>query len=124
MPRLVYSNEKHGCGATIELDSSEVVILSIAQVSVLVFLWDMRGGLIRRIMSNFFGARLYKESVAYKNVRTAEALRRMYPDQAAELQFKHPVLAVFANAIWHCRSAAEVSEVLNEAAQTLGTRPH
>ena len=119
MPRLVYSSEKHGCGATIELDSQEVVVLSIAQVSVLVFLWDMRGGLIRRILSNFFGARLYKERVVYRNAQTAEALRMMYPDQATELQFRNRTLAAFANAIWHCRSAAEVTTVLNEASSKL-----
>jgi hypothetical protein len=40
MPRLVYSSEKHGPGATIELDSNEVVVCSIAQVGVLVYLYN------------------------------------------------------------------------------------
>jgi hypothetical protein len=116
MPRLVYSSERHGHGATIELDSKEVVVCSIAQMGVLVFLYAYKGGLIRQIISNFWGARLYKESSVYKNARTARALSLLYPDQAPELQFKNPALVAFANAIWHCGSAAEVCTVLNEAA--------
>ena len=34
-------------------------------------------------------------------------------------KLNNPVLIVFANAIWHCRSAAEVCTVLNEAAANL-----
>jgi hypothetical protein len=116
MPRLVWSSETIGCGATIELDSSEVVVVSIAQVGVMVRLWEMRAGLIRRVMSNFFGARLYNESSVYKNARTARALSMMFPEQAPPLQFKNPVLAAFSNAIWHCGTAAEVCTVLNQAA--------
>jgi hypothetical protein len=120
MPRLVFSSEKHGEGATIELDSKEVVVCSIAQIGVLVFLWDMRGGFFRRILSNFWGARLYKQSDVYKNARTAQALSELYPDVAEPLRkFKNPVLTVFANAIWHCGSAAEVCTVLNEATDKL-----
>lgn len=119
MPRLVYSSEKHGQGATIELDSKEVVVCSIAQMGVLVFLYD-NSGFIRSIISNFWGARLYKQSDVYKNAQTAQALSLLYPDVAEPLRrFKNPVLAVFANAIWHCGSAAEVCTVLNEAAAKL-----
>jgi hypothetical protein len=116
MPRLIYSSEKHGQGATIELDSKEVVVCSIAQMGVLVFLYNNKS-LIGSIISNFWGARLYKQSDVYKNARTAQALSELYPDVAEPLRkFKNPVLTVFANAIWHCRSAAEVCAVLNEAA--------
>jgi hypothetical protein len=48
MPRLVYSNEKFGCGATIELDSQDVCIISVAQaegfgsiVSEGIFRWRL-----------------------------------------------------------------------------------
>ncbi len=61
MPRLVYSSEKHGQGATIELDSNETVVCSIAQMGVLVFLFDNKHGLIRSILSNIWGARLYNQ---------------------------------------------------------------
>lgn len=119
MPRLVYSSEKHGQGATIELDSKEVVVCSIAQMGVLVFLYNNKS-LIGSILSNFWGARLYKQSDVYKNARTAQALSELYPDVAEPLHnFKNPLLTVFANAIWHCRSAAEVCTVLNEAADKL-----
>lgn len=97
----------------------EVVVCSIAQVGVLVFRYD-NSGLIRSIISNLWGARHYKQSDAYKNAQTAQALSLLYPNVAEPLrQFKNPVLAVFANAIWHCGSAAEVCTVLNEAAAKL-----
>ena len=85
MPRLVYSSEKHGQGATIELDSKEVVVCSIAQMGVLVFLYNNKS-LIGSILSNFWGARLYKQSDVYKNARTAEALSELYPDVAEPLR--------------------------------------
>ena len=116
MPKLLRSSETAGCGATIELDSREVVYVSIAQIGVLVRLWDMKGGLIKTFLSNFFGPKLYSEYNVYKNAQTAQALSMMFPEQAPPLQFKNPVLAAFANAIWHCSSAAEVCAVLNEAA--------
>lgn len=117
MPKLLRWSETAGCGATIELDNGEVVYVSIAQVSVLVRKWDLHGGFFKSLMSNFFGAKLYTESSVYKNAQTAQALSELFPDQSSDLpRFKNPVLAVFANAIWHCRSAAEVCTVLNEAA--------
>ena len=79
----------------------------------------MSGGLIRRVLNNFFGPKLYEESNVYKNAQTARALSLLYPNQAPELQFKNPVLTAFSNAIWHCSSAAEVCTVLNEAASKL-----
>jgi len=116
MPKLLRSSETAGCGATIELNSKEVVYVSIAQIGVLVLLWDMRGGFFKRIASNFFGPQLYKEKDVYKNARTAHALSLMFPDQGPSLTFKNPVLAAFSNAIWHCSTAAQVCTVLNEAA--------
>jgi hypothetical protein len=119
MPKLLRSSETMGCGATIKLDSGEVVYVSIAQVGVLVRHWDMSGGFFKTLLSNYFGAKLYNESNVYKNAQTAQALSMIFPDQAPELNFKNPVLAVFSNAIWHCGSAAEVCTVLNEAANRL-----
>jgi hypothetical protein len=116
MPTLLRSSESMGCGATIKLDSGEAVYVSIAQVGVVVRHWDMSGGFFKTLMSNYFGAKLYNESTVYKNAQTAQALSMMFPNQAPELQFKNPVLAVFSNAIWHCGSTAEVCTVLNEAA--------
>jgi hypothetical protein len=115
MAKLLRSSETAGCGATIELDNGEVVYVSIAQTGVLVRKWDMNGGLIKSLLSNFFGPTLYNESSVYKNAQTARALSLIYPEQASPLSFKNPVLAAFSNAIWHCSSAAEVCTVLNEA---------
>lgn len=118
MPKLLRSSETRGCGATIELDSHEVVYVSIAQVGVFVRKWDTNGGLIRTLWSNFFGPKLYNESNVYKNAQTARVLSLIYPEQAPELRFGDPVLAAFANAIWHCGSAARACTILNEAALT------
>jgi hypothetical protein len=54
---------------------------------------------------------------------TALTLRVMFPEQAAELNFKNPVLAAFSNAIWHCATAAQVCTVLNEAASRQASDP-
>ena len=116
MPKLLRSSETRGCGATIELDDHEVVCVSIAQVGVLVRKWDMGGGLIKILWSNFFGPKLYNESNVYKNAQTAQTLSLMFPKQAPELGFSNPVLAAFANAIWHCSTAVQACVVLNEAA--------
>jgi hypothetical protein len=121
MPNLLRSSETVGCGATIELDNKEVVYVSIAMTGVLVRKWDMSGGFFRRVMSNFFGPKLYDESNVYKNAKTAQALKLKCPQAPPQLPpFKNPVLSVFATAIWNCRSAAEVCTTLNEAVAKAG----
>ena len=116
MPKLLRSSETAGCGATIELDSKEVVYVSIAQRGVIVRLWDMHGGFFRSFMTNFTGPLLYNEKNVYKNTQTGMHLKLKFPQQAPELNFKNPVLLAFSNAIWNCASAARVAAVLNEAA--------
>src|SRR3954453_11873666 len=115
MPKLIWSSETFGCGATIELDNKEVIILSIAQTGILVRRSDMQAGFIKRILSSFFGPKLYNEQIVYKNARTARALSVMFPQETSALNFHNPFLGVFANAIWHCSSAAQVSIILNGA---------
>lgn len=85
MPKLLRSSETVGCGATIELDNGEVVYVSIAQTGVLVRKWDMHGGFIKSLLSNFFGPKLYNESSVYKNAQTAQALSLIYPEHALSL---------------------------------------
>jgi hypothetical protein len=116
MPKLLRSSETAGCGATIELDSKEVVYVSIAQSGVIVRLWDMHGGFFKSFMTNFTGPLLYNEKNGYKNTQTGMQLKLKFPKQAPELNFKNPVLLAFSNAIWNCASAARVAAVLNEAA--------
>ena len=82
--------------------------------------WNMQGGIVASLLSNFFGPKLYTETNVYKNAQTALALSLMYPEQSSQLRFSNPVLAAFANAMWHCKSAAEVCTVLNEAAAKAG----
>ncbi|MGO9389247.1 hypothetical protein [Rhodoblastus sp.] len=116
MPKLLRSSETAGCGATIELDSKEVVYVSIAQSGVIVRLWDMHGGFFKSFITNFTGHLLYNEKNVYKNTQTGMQLKLTFPQQAPELNFTNPVLSAFSNAIWNCPSAARVAAVLNEAA--------
>ena len=97
------------CGATIRLDSGDEITVSIAKAGVLVR--STTG-----FLGSFFGAKLYEEKNIDKNVRTVLSLRLSYPNQVPELGFRNPNLRAFANAIWHCRTAAEVRVVLNQAA--------
>jgi hypothetical protein len=110
MPRLVHASEKIGCGATVELDSGDFCMVSVARTGVLVRTY--RKG---QFLGSFFGANLYKETDLYKTARTAMALAALYPDQEPQLTFSNPVLAAFANGVWQCSNAAEVCKVLNEA---------
>jgi hypothetical protein len=120
MPTLLRSSETMGCGATIKLDNGEVVWVSIARVGVLVRHWGMSGGFFKTFLNSIVGATLYNEKNVYKGAQTAMALRLEFPDRAPELpRFKNPALSSFANAIWHCKSAAQVSIVFNEAAAKL-----
>jgi hypothetical protein len=110
MTKLVYSSERAGCGATIQLDSGDICIVSVAQAGVRVRTY--RPG---RFLGSFFGPILYDEKNVYANAQTAQALSEQFPEQQPNLMFENPVLCVFANAIWHCSTPAEVAKVLNEA---------
>lgn len=114
MPKLLRASETSGCGATIELDNKEILFVSVAQAGVLVRRIDVKRGVIKALLSNFFGPNLYDEKSVYKNALTARELSGAFPE-LPNLSFKNPVLTAFANAIWHCASAAEVTVVLNEA---------
>jgi hypothetical protein len=113
MPKLIRSSETVGCGATIELESEDICMISIAQSGVLVR--SYRKGLFGALFGSFFGPVLYNEKNVYKAAQTAMALRSLFPNQNPTLIFLNSILSAFANAVWHCSSAAEVSIVLNEA---------
>jgi hypothetical protein len=125
MPRLIGSSETAlAIGSTIELDSGEVISTSIARSVLVSLAWHKQDGLMKRLFGGgFFGQKLYYEDHAYKNAGTALTLRVMYAEQAAELNFKNPVLAAFSNAVWHCATAAQVCTVLNEAASQQASDP-
>jgi hypothetical protein len=80
----------------------------------------MDAGFFKRLMSNFYGAKLYSESGVYKNAKTAQALSELFPTKHRNSRNSKSVLAVFANAVWYCGSAAEVCTVLNEATTRVG----
>ena len=69
MPKLSYSSETVGCGATIELDSTEICIVSIARSGVLV--QSHKKGIF---LGGLRGAKLYSETDIYKATKTALAL--------------------------------------------------
>jgi hypothetical protein len=53
MPKLLKFSETSSYGAAVELDNGEVVYVSIAQVGMLVRLWNMKEGLFKSLMSNY-----------------------------------------------------------------------
>jgi hypothetical protein len=114
MPKLLYSSERFGCGATIELASGDICIVSVAQIGVRVR--SYRKGLFGSLFGGFIGPILFNEKNVYVAAKTAVVLHELFPDYPPSLNFKNPVLAAFAGAVWTCSSAAEVSCVLNEAA--------
>jgi hypothetical protein len=111
----LHSSETVGRGATIELESGEICLISVAQSGVLVR--SYRKGLFGALFGSFFGPILYKEQVVHKAAKTAMALSLFYPEQEPSLNFRNPILGAFANAVWHCSSAAEASTALNEATE-------
>lgn len=117
MPKVLYfsdpSNKRPGVGATIRLDSGEPCIVSIAQSSVRV----------KKTRLGFFGTLLYQEKDVYKTASTARALSFIYPKNLLPPGFTNPILRVFANAIMHCSTCAEVSVVLNEAVTRSESNP-
>jgi len=76
MTKLLYSSETIGCGATLELDSKETCLVSVAQTGVLVKGYRGRFG---RFWISFFGATLYREKNVYKAANTAAALDALFP---------------------------------------------
>jgi hypothetical protein len=113
LPRLVFSSEKTGCGATIELDNGDTCLISVAQAGVLVR--SYRKGFFNGILGSFLGPVLYSEKSGYVAAKTAKSLDARFPEPIQVLNFRNPVLMAFANAVWHCSSAAQVAGVLNEA---------
>jgi hypothetical protein len=118
VPKLNYYSEKIGCGATIQLDSGEGCIISVAQTGVMVR--SYRKGLLGAAFGSFIGPKLYKEEVLYKAAATAMALDSLFPEYLVPVALRNPVLAAFANAVWQCSSAAEVSVLLNTAVEKAG----
>jgi len=119
MPILLQWSETTGCGATIKLDNGDVVHVSVTVARVTVRQWNL-SGLLMTAISRFFGPKLYKVTNVKRIGRAAGALRLIYPVNKPGLpHFENPVLAAFTNAICQCGSAAEVSNVLNEAVSRL-----
>ncbi len=110
MPKLIFSSETLGCGATIRLDSGEEIVVSIAQAGV-------RVRSTKGFLGSFFGATLYEEKNVYKAAKTAMTLYAELPAVSELPKFKNPVLTAFATAVWHCPSAARVSVLLNRPAE-------
>jgi len=120
LPKLLYSSETVGCGATLELDSKETCLISVARrARVRVRGFEGRFG---RFWISFFGSILYEERNAYKVGQMVTTLNSLFSERLLPVEFRNPALAAFTNAVWHCSSAAEVIWRLNEAA-TLAVAP-
>ena len=87
------------------LDSGEPCLISVAQAGVRV----------KKSRFGWFGAVLYNEQNVYKAAKTGMALDRQFPINSLPVPIQNPVLRAFANAAWHCPTAAAVARVMNEA---------
>jgi hypothetical protein len=114
MARLLYSSETRGCGATIELDSAEGVLVSIDKSEALVRQVNTRGGLFKSITSTWSGRAFYREKNLYRNIKVSEFLERHCSQSAISHTFMNPVLSVFANAIWSGESAHSLSKLFTQ----------
>lgn len=104
MTKLLNSSKTSDDGAVFKLDSGEVCFVSVTQSSwVLVKSAGWRG-----LFSN-----LYNQMDRFKVTRTAAALDSLFLERRIPIIFRNHILSAFANAIWHCSTAAEVSQVLN-----------
>src|ERR1700690_1870132 len=105
MPKLLHYSEKMGCGVTMRLDSGEPCLISVAQTGVRV----------RNTRFGFLGATLYDEKNVYRAAQTAMALHKRFPEWRLPVSLNNPVLRAFANAAWHCPTAAAVVVALGKA---------
>ena len=117
MPTLLQWSETTGCGATIKLDNGDVVHVSVTRYGLSVRQWDV-STLWRTLFTSWFGPKLYGERNRHRNSHVAEELNLIFPYRAPQLpQFKNPLLAAFANGIWHSQSAADCATILRQAAE-------
>jgi hypothetical protein len=107
MTRILRFSQKVGA---FMLDSGEPCVLSVAQSGVRV----------RKSRYRFMGPILYNEKNVYLAAKTGMTLDALFPERKIPIPIANPVLGAFANAIWHCASAAEVSRTLNEAMNDIG----
>jgi len=109
MPKVLFfsdpSNGRPGLGATIQLDSGEHCLMSIAPGWVRV----------KKSRAGFFGSTLYNVRNLRETTQTANALIFLFPDSLLPSGFTEPMLCAFANAILHCSTCDEVAAVLKEA---------
>ena len=110
MTSILHFSEKARCRATFMLDSGEPCVLSVAQTGVRV----------RKSRYGFMGPILYDEKNVYLAAKTGMTLDALFPERKVPIPIANPVLGAFANAIWHCASAAEVARTLNKAISDIG----
>lgn len=116
MPKVIFfsdpSNGRPGLGATIQLDSGEPCVMSIAPGWVRV----------KKSRTGLFGRTLYNVRDVHKTTETARALTYLYPDSRLPPGFTDRTLCAFANAILHCDTCNAVATVLNEAVTRAGAQ--
>ena len=75
---------------------------------------------VKKSRFGFFGPILYNEKNVYLAAQTGIALTEQFPDWELPIKINDPVLSAFANAVWHCSTAAVVAITLGQAWQARG----
>ena len=114
MPELFHIDEKHGCGATITLDTGQHCLVSIARRGVIVRSYRS-DSFLKGDFGSFFGPILFEQRGIYEVAKIAMLLDIEYADASSPLELNNPILHAFAKAIWLCASDEHVGNVLSEA---------
>jgi hypothetical protein len=70
---------------------------------------------VRKSRFGWLGPILYDERNVYLAAKTGMALDELFPNKLVPVTIRNLVLAAFANAAWHCSTAAEMARLLNDA---------
>ncbi|MCK5666449.1 MAG: hypothetical protein KAI17_23320, partial [Thiotrichaceae bacterium] len=79
------------------------------------------GVLVKKSKIGLFGAKLYEEKNMHKAVKNAMALSQLYPNDLTPSGMINPVLKAVVNAILHCETLTEVTQIINDAENIAAT---
>ena len=106
VPKLLYyadpSNGQPGFGATIKMESREICSVSFAH----------NGILVKKTRFGIFGPILYQVEDFDDMVEMVEKLNEFFPEYKLPVDFEHPIVRAFANAIWQSQSCSQFSRLL------------
>jgi hypothetical protein len=76
---------------------------------------------VKKTRLGFWGPLLFAERDHYRCKNTADILSERFPNNLLPTGFTDRLLASFANAVLHCKTADEVARVLNDARKRAGS---